>query len=212
MAHDINGPLLRAMVGALVASVSDPSRLTRGRTYAKHGAVNELEALPGIVTGEVQGSDPTPYSVKIRVDPAERFDLPTALVPSRREVRFSCTCPDSYDPCKHSVAVMLTFAEALVDEPELLGVVRGVPPRGSGPRAVVGSRTAGGPLPPAPEPRLDESAIAALREFLGTPQSLPAADVSAIALPTAPWGELWAEMLADALLVLTEELTLLGEP
>ena len=43
------------------------SRLTRGRTYARGGAVLNLDLTPGQVTAKVQGSQTTPYRVTIGV-------------------------------------------------------------------------------------------------------------------------------------------------
>lgn len=45
------------------------SRLTRGRSYARKGQVVSLEVTAGLVTAKVQGSQPKPYSVKIRLAP-----------------------------------------------------------------------------------------------------------------------------------------------
>lgn len=43
------------------------SRLTRGRTYARGGAVLNIDVTPGQVRAKVQGSRPTPYNVTIGV-------------------------------------------------------------------------------------------------------------------------------------------------
>jgi uncharacterized Zn finger protein len=45
------------------------ARLTRGKTYARKGQVVDVSIEPGLVTGAVQGSRPTPYKVTIRVPP-----------------------------------------------------------------------------------------------------------------------------------------------
>jgi uncharacterized Zn finger protein len=44
-------------------------RLTRGRNYARAGQVISLDIGRGLVTAKVQGSRPTPYAVKIGLDP-----------------------------------------------------------------------------------------------------------------------------------------------
>ncbi len=52
----------------------DPNRLSRGRSYARSGAVGALEVSPGEVRAEVQGSRSRPYTVRVRVrefDPSE---------------------------------------------------------------------------------------------------------------------------------------------
>lgn len=54
-------------IGAL-ESFGYGSRLTRGRTYARGGAVLNIDIKPGQVTAKVQGSRPTPYSVTVRLD------------------------------------------------------------------------------------------------------------------------------------------------
>ncbi|MGH3941683.1 MAG: SWIM zinc finger family protein [Pseudonocardiaceae bacterium] len=45
----------------------DPNRLSRGRGYARSGAVDALEITSGLVRGEVQGTRPQPYQVTVRV-------------------------------------------------------------------------------------------------------------------------------------------------
>lgn len=44
------------------------SRLTRGRTYARGGAVLNIDVKPGQVSAKVQGSRRTPYSVTIKLN------------------------------------------------------------------------------------------------------------------------------------------------
>jgi uncharacterized Zn finger protein len=45
----------------------DTNRLPRGRTYARTGAVGDLEVRPGQIIAAVQGSRATPYKVTVRV-------------------------------------------------------------------------------------------------------------------------------------------------
>jgi hypothetical protein len=45
----------------------DPNRLPRGRTYARTGAVGDLEVHPGEIVAFVQGSRAKPYKVTVRV-------------------------------------------------------------------------------------------------------------------------------------------------
>jgi uncharacterized Zn finger protein len=54
---------------AALREVTDPSRLTRGRSYARSGQVMELRVAPGVVTAAVQGSRPAPYHVRIALPP-----------------------------------------------------------------------------------------------------------------------------------------------
>jgi uncharacterized Zn finger protein len=44
------------------------SRLTRGRTYARGGAVLNIDVTPGQVSAKVQGSRRTPYNVMIKLN------------------------------------------------------------------------------------------------------------------------------------------------
>jgi len=50
------------------------SRLTKGRSYARKGQVVSLDVTSGLVTAKVQGSQPRPYSVKIRLDPLSAIE------------------------------------------------------------------------------------------------------------------------------------------
>lgn len=45
------------------------SRLSRGRSYARHGQVVSIEIQKGIVKAKVQGSRPKPYSITIQLKP-----------------------------------------------------------------------------------------------------------------------------------------------
>ncbi len=60
----------RAWVDALEGRARlDPNRLPRGRTYARVGAVDDLDVDVGEVRAEVQGSRRRPYHVRVRVRP-----------------------------------------------------------------------------------------------------------------------------------------------
>jgi uncharacterized Zn finger protein len=43
----------------------DSGRLQRGRSYARSGQVVKLEVGPGLITAQVQGSEPKPYRVSV---------------------------------------------------------------------------------------------------------------------------------------------------
>ena len=197
--------LLATMLNVLVTGASDQSRLTRGRTYARQGAVIGLEVLPGIITASVQGSRARPYDVTVRVGAAEPPLTPISLVPDHDEVGFTCSCPDWDDPCKHAVAVMIAFADAVADNPTLVRVWRGRGGRELAERAVVGSRIGAAEVPPPAADRVsgvDDTARAALAGYLAAPAdaSLPELErVAPLAGPQVTWGDLWEEMLADAL-------------
>jgi uncharacterized Zn finger protein len=55
-------------VGVL-ESFSMGTRLTRGRSYARQGQVISIDVEPGMVKAKVQGSQPRPYNVKIKLKP-----------------------------------------------------------------------------------------------------------------------------------------------
>lgn len=52
---------------AVLESFDIGARLSRGRSYARKGQVVSIEIAKGLVTARVQGSRPTPYSVRIEV-------------------------------------------------------------------------------------------------------------------------------------------------
>jgi uncharacterized Zn finger protein len=135
-------------------------RLTRGRSYARHGQVVNLEITDGVVGAKVQGSRPEPYLVKIalqKIDAAQRAKLAGALsadmavaakliggnlppevgqcfeqagvplFPHRiNDLKTSCSCPDSSNPCKHIAAVYYLIAEEFERDPFLLLQMRGL--------------------------------------------------------------------------------------
>lgn len=53
-------------------------------------------------------------------------DQKTGLFPSPKEIRMSCSCPDSSSCCKHLAAVMYGIGARLDSQPELLFLLRGV--------------------------------------------------------------------------------------
>lgn len=110
------------MMKVLAAEMSDPSRLRRGKQYAKDGSVLDIVIDPGTVTCEIQGSRSTPYIAVVAVTPGNGMPL-------RRDVRYTCTCPDNDNwdnyACKHVVATMFTLSDEFLLEPELLDVWRG---------------------------------------------------------------------------------------
>jgi hypothetical protein len=110
------------MMKVLAAEMTDPSRLRRGKQYAKDGSVIDIVVDPGTVTCEIQGSRSLPYIAVLAVRPGDGMPL-------RRDVRTTCTCPDDDNidgfACKHVVAAMFTFSDELLLEPELLDVWRG---------------------------------------------------------------------------------------
>ena len=53
----------------LLEQLCDGGRLARGRAYARQGQVLGFDLTPGQVIGQVQGSRPQPYTVKINLPP-----------------------------------------------------------------------------------------------------------------------------------------------
>jgi hypothetical protein len=109
------------MMKVLAAEMSDPARLRRGKQYAKDGSVLDIVIDPGTVTCEIQGSRSTPYIAVVAVTPGDGMPL-------RRDVTYTCTCPDddNWDnyACKHVVATLFTLSDEFLLEPELLDVWR----------------------------------------------------------------------------------------
>src|SRR6266536_3453226 len=58
----------------VLESFSMGTRLTRGRSYARQGQVISIDVAPGLVKAKVQGSQPRPYNVKIRLEPLSDQD------------------------------------------------------------------------------------------------------------------------------------------
>ena len=63
-------------IAALEETSMDSGRLSRGRTYARRGAVGEITVTPGKISAKVHGSQPRPYtsSVHVRVLDDEQWD------------------------------------------------------------------------------------------------------------------------------------------
>ena len=116
------GRLPSTMMKVLAAEMSDPTRLRRGKQYAKDGSVLDIVIDPGTVTCEIQGSRSTPYIAVVAVTPGNGMPL-------RRDVKYTCTCPDNDNwddyACKHVVATMFTLSDEFLLEPELLDLWRG---------------------------------------------------------------------------------------
>ncbi len=115
------GRLPATMIKVLAAEMSDPSRLRRGKQYAKDGSVLDIIIEPGVVTCEIQGSRSTPYIAAVEVTAGDGMPL-------RRDIRTNCTCPDDANwdgyACKHVVAALFTLSDEFLLEPELLDLWR----------------------------------------------------------------------------------------
>lgn len=118
------------MLRALTAELSDPGRYTRAKSYARDGAVIEIDIQPGTARGLVLGSRQEPYEATVYVDPVDPEDIDAAtvtaslvtLVPDRSELALACTCPDADGGtmCKHALAVMLVMADEVSMQPDVL--------------------------------------------------------------------------------------------
>jgi hypothetical protein len=120
------GRVAGAMLRALAAELSDPSRFTRAKTYARDDAVVDIEIEPGVVRAQVQGSRYEPYATELHVgaiDDPGSVSL-AELIPDRHEIGASCTCPDGgplgVAYCKHVLATVLVLADEITVEPALL--------------------------------------------------------------------------------------------
>jgi len=116
-----------------------------------------------------------------------------AVVPSARDLSFECSCPDWDDPCKHSIAVMIRFAELVAEDPSSLRRWRGLE-LSPAERAVVGSRRRCA----AP------AELEALSGFLGAPIEIDIPVLDPAALPRDVWDEPWTAMLRSALAALSD--------
>lgn len=144
------GKLAATMLSVTVASMGDPARFRRGRALQVEGAVQRLEIDAGTLRASVIGSRPDPYSVVISAPTVERPTGPVGdssgvarsmiagLLPDKADILTSCSCPDFDDPCKHSMAALLAFAEQLTSQPRLL--IEWRCHASDGRRAEVGSR------------------------------------------------------------------------
>ena len=195
--------LVPTLLNVLVAGMCDPPRLNRGRSYARQGAVMDVQVEPGVVTGFVQGSRSVPYEVVVHVTEATDFAVLTNLVPTARQVRFDCSCPDWDAPCKHAVAVMYDLADRVGRDPGLLATWRGAPAAGSGPRATVGSRSRGDGGSTAVRPPavvIDDETRAALHAYLGEGPEFVRPEITTLGAPRGDgWDDVWAAMLESAL-------------
>lgn len=112
------GPTL-GHIGRLLAALADSGRLVRGHELVEDGRVRDLTIAAERIEAVVWGSRHDPYEVTIHVPSGG--ELPT----DPRQLRFSCTCPDWGDPCKHAVAVALAAANELDGNHRLLATLLG---------------------------------------------------------------------------------------
>lgn len=101
-------------------------RFLRGAELADRGVVSDVAISQGELRGSVSGSRREAYSVKITTP------VTGASMGVGSQIRWSCTCPDWGDPCKHAIALLLVASLRLDDDPDLLATLVGsdseVPP------------------------------------------------------------------------------------
>jgi hypothetical protein len=166
------------LLGRLLAQRSDHGRVVRGKELTDTGRVHDLGIAPGRVTAEVTGSRSEPYRVTVEL--ASDGGPPT----EPGQLRFTCSCPDWGDPCKHGVAVVLAVAERLDSAPEEAGTWWG----GISPEPTLRSQPG-----PAPSRRqaLDRGVAGAPRYPLPAPDERPAWADAVEATPAATTLEAW---------------------
>jgi uncharacterized Zn finger protein len=187
------GRLPAAMLRALAAELSDPGRFARAKSYARDGAVVDIEVDPGEARATIQGSRFEPYVATVFVAPSDDDDSLLGLIPDRDEVMASCTCPDDgpYGGafCKHALATLLTLADEVTIEPDVLARWR------SGDVLALD----------APDVERDAPALDVLADALSAAAPIPAPPQLPARLPVTmagPHGEDVGRVLADALAVL----------
>jgi len=209
------GRLAATMLRALSAELSEPGRYSRGKGYARDGAVIDIEIRTGEVAGEVLGSRRQPYRVELHADTMPERDILTpltaaasivALIPDRTEMSVHCSCPDADggSMCKHAIAVLLVFADEVSIEPELLARWRGGPVADG----------ADGQAPEYDTSRHDDRAqqVDVLASMLVSPTPLPSLPslrsltphpVSTPATMRTPHTDLLDQLLADTVAVIS---------
>ena len=102
--------LLAQIDDTLLAELFSANALTRARGYV--GRVRNVEAAGNQLQGLVQGSDPAPYRVSVRIERREFFGEGSIELATR------CTCPVG-NRCKHAAALILAARRpgVLVDKP-----------------------------------------------------------------------------------------------
>ncbi|MGW0041807.1 SWIM zinc finger family protein [Rhodococcus sp. NPDC003348] len=142
----------RSLLGA-IERAAPGARLSRGRSHVRAGQVLGVRLAPGLVIGEVQGSQNEPFTATFtlrRLDPDALTELvdrvrgtagvlaavASGVVPAELgelllpigpgDVDFGCTCPDQGWPCRHAAALVAVTAERLDSDPTLLLTLRGV--------------------------------------------------------------------------------------
>jgi hypothetical protein len=114
---------LRSALGRSIADLAielgDPGRMMRARKLHRAGHVGEIVVESLRLNAPVFGSDNDVYETSVMSDGSGSLAGPT---PEFGRMRSECTCPDWGDACKHALALLLTFAEEVEDQPHLVEV------------------------------------------------------------------------------------------
>ena len=102
--------LLAQLDDSLLGDLFSASALTRARAYV--GRVRHIEVSGNQLQALVQGNEPAPYRVTVRIERREFFGQ------SNLELFARCTCPVG-NRCKHAAALILAARRAgtLVEKP-----------------------------------------------------------------------------------------------
>jgi uncharacterized Zn finger protein len=102
---------------AMIRRLASPESFQRGRDYHQQGAVLSVTRRGDQLSAEVVGSAAEPYQVRLMLGEGEITDA-------------GCTCPyDWGGPCKHIVAVLLTYLhnpEQVTQKPTVNALVAGL--------------------------------------------------------------------------------------
>ena len=90
-----------------------PLRVTRWKSL-KSECAGQISSLVSLLQGKIP-----PAIMELVTDPHD------GLFPEPRDIRFSCSCPDDADLCKHSSAALYGVGARLDEHPELLFLLRG---------------------------------------------------------------------------------------
>ncbi len=132
-------------VAELAAKTADAGRLSRGRTLFRKGAVRDLFIDGTSIIATVRGSQGDDYATIVATSPAppgvirevgeataedrtvnELIELGVQVLPRDIDLVFDCTCADWEEPCKHTLAVLLAFADHVEGDPNQILVWRGI--------------------------------------------------------------------------------------
>lgn len=142
----------RSLLSAIERSV-EGARLSRGRSHVRAGQVLGVRIAPGLVVGEVQGSQNEPFTAtftlrrldpdavddliaRVRTSPGMLATIASGTLPAElgslllpadsTDIDFGCTCPDPGWPCRHAAALVTVTAQRLDTDATVLLTLRGV--------------------------------------------------------------------------------------